>query len=275
MDKVNTSASDESKIVECEDLLGEDNWFPLRVRAGDVAAAIFGSVLDDDEHKRRIGRTLLGSLYFTWLSGEGEGDGSPRNIHAKSRLYSPFGLGTSIDLFYSYYVRRGRAQYMASLCVNANTIESCDAKNPRRCKVIDPNARGYLEKIVGTAITVFERGGSKSRSTTAANIQTFEEPLFGCEGWLSPLKLTNILFAAGGVLNFLEDDTETPKSTLAKFQFFQGESDGKDVLKQEFAKLAELEKEDRAEDDWHYYDYEVCIPRALLKLAQQEVEESE
>ncbi|KAG9123554.1 hypothetical protein FRC07_014774, partial [Ceratobasidium sp. 392] len=105
-------------------------------------------------------------------------------------------------------------------------------------------------------------GGSKSSSTTAANIQSFERPLFGCEGWLSPLKLINVLFAASGVMGFGEDDTETPKSTLAKFQFFQGENDGKAMLKDEFAKLDELEKE--AGDD------EECVPQRLLFLAQED-----
>ncbi|KAG8700579.1 hypothetical protein FRC08_004623 [Ceratobasidium sp. 394] len=263
VDKVNTSGSDESTMVVCEELLGEGNWYTLRKMSEEVAAAIFGSTLDD-EHKKRIGRTLLGSLYFTDLSGDGEGDGSPRDIRSMSRLYSPFGLGTSIDLFYSYYLERGEDQF-ASLRVNANTIASCDASNPRRCKVLEPNARGFGDKVVRGAIAVF----SGSKSTTAANTQTLEKALFGCEGWLSPLKLTNILFAAGGVMFFMEDDNKTPKSMLAKFQYFQGESNGKEVLKQEIAKLAELGSGDG--DD----EYGVCIPQRLLLLARQDVEEFE
>ncbi|KAG8681782.1 hypothetical protein FRC08_015401 [Ceratobasidium sp. 394] len=72
VDKVNTSGSDESAMVVCEELLGEGNWYTLRKMSEEVAAAIFGSTLDD-VHKKRIGRTLLGSLYFTDLSGDGEG----------------------------------------------------------------------------------------------------------------------------------------------------------------------------------------------------------
>ncbi|KAG8729176.1 hypothetical protein FRC10_004193 [Ceratobasidium sp. 414] len=268
LDKINTSGSDKSMPIVAEEL-GKDNLHTLRKMSEDIAAAIFGSVLDD-EHKRRIGRTLLGSLYFTELSGTGKGDGSPREVRAMSRLYSAFGLGTSIDTFYSYYLRSARGNRFASLDVNANTIASCDTKNPRRCKVIEPNARGE-DKVVRDAITVFDRNGGKSKSTTAANIQTFEESLFGCEGWLSPLKLVNILFAAAGVMSFLEDDEQTPKATLAKFQLFQGESNGQAVLKQELPELTKLEKETGGGE----HEYEVCVPQQLLLLAREHFEESE
>ncbi|KAG9093047.1 hypothetical protein FRC06_011690 [Ceratobasidium sp. 370] len=265
LDKINTFGSDESMPVECEELT-QDTGYTLRKMSENVAAEIFGSTLDD-EHKTRIGRTLLGSLYLTELSGSGEGDESPREVRATSRLYSPFGLGTSIDLFYSYYLRGGRGDRFASLCVKANTIAGCDAKNPRKCRVVETTA-GWEEKVVRDAITVFERNGGRSTSTTAANIKKLEEPLFGCEGWLSPLKLTNILFAAAAVLYFLEDDEATPKSTLAKFQFFQGESDGRGVLKQELANLVKLEKEAGEGED----EYEVCVPQRILLLARQDAD---
>ncbi|KAG9100983.1 hypothetical protein FS749_011263 [Ceratobasidium sp. UAMH 11750] len=271
LDKVNTSGSDESKPIVSEEL-GQDTWVILRRMAGNVAAAIFGSSLDD-EHKKRIGQTLLGSLYFTDLWGNDEGDGSPREVRAQSRLYSPFGLGTSIDLFYSYHLRRRmtmNGERFASLYVNANTVSDCDTENPRKCSSVTKNTNG-VDKAAPDAITVFDRNGSKSKGTTAANIKTFEEPLFGCEGWLSPLKLTNILFAAAGVMYFQEDDTETPMSTLGKFQLFQGESDGKAVLKQELAKLAELEKEAGDSED----QAEVCIPQRLLLLARQDADGEE
>ncbi|KAG9093048.1 hypothetical protein FRC06_011691 [Ceratobasidium sp. 370] len=268
LDKINTSGSDESKPIVSEEL-DQDTWVILRRMSGNVAAAIFGSALDD-EHKKRIGRTLLGSLYFTELWGNDEGDGTPREVRAMSRLYSPFGLGTSVDLFYSYHLRRRmtmKGERFASLYVNANTIASSDAKNPRGCRAVESNARG-VDKAASDAITVFDRNGGKSKGTTAANIKTFEGPLFGCDGWLSPLKLTNILFAAAGVMYFQEDDRETPKSTLAKFQFFQGESDGQGVLKQELAKLVKLEKEMGQGQD----EVGVCIPQRLLLLAQQDAD---
>ncbi|KAG9120554.1 hypothetical protein FRC07_003905 [Ceratobasidium sp. 392] len=264
LDQVNTIGSRESRMIEAEELCGEDGaWDFLRYASGEVAAAIYGSVLDD-ERKKQIGRTLLGSLYLTELSGSDDGGGSARDITAMSRLYSPFGLGTSIDLWYSYYVRMRiswSGERIGSLYVRANTIDDCDPKPPRKCRamVLTP---GFIQKEAPGARSVFHRGGSRWSGTTAANIKSFEGPLFGCEGWLSPLKLLNILLAAAGIMYFDEGDTETPESTLAKFQFFQGENNGKDMLKEEFAKLDELEKE--ASDD------EGCVSQRRLLLAREE-----
>jgi hypothetical protein len=64
---------------------------------------------------------------------------------------------------------------------------------------------------------------------------------------------------------YKESDRETPKSVLSKFQLFQGESDGQSILKQEFVRLAELEKELGSEEG-----AEVCVPQRLLLLARQE-----
>ncbi|KAG9105557.1 hypothetical protein FRC07_009196 [Ceratobasidium sp. 392] len=145
--------------------------------------------------------------------------------------------------------------------VRANTIDDCDPKQPRKCRamVLTP---GFIQKEAPDALSVFHRGGSRWSGTTAANIKSFEGPLFGCEGWLSPLKLLNILLAAAGVMYFNEDDIETPESTLAKFQFFQGENNGRVVLEEEFAKLDELEKEAGDDDN--------CASQRRLLLAREE-----
>ncbi|KAG8791780.1 hypothetical protein FRC12_008123 [Ceratobasidium sp. 428] len=264
LDLVNSSGSTESKPIVSEEL-DKDTWVLLRRNAENIAAVIFGSVLDD-EHKKRIGRTLLGSLYFTDLWGNDEGDGQPRQVSAKSRLYSPFGLGTSIDLFYSYHLRTRMTmagERFGSLYAIARTIRDCDVKNPRASMTQTMNSRGDM-KTSPYATTVFDRDGRKSKGTTPAKIKEFEEPLFGCEGWLSLLKLTQILFAAAGVMNYNERDTETPKSTLVKFHLFQSEDDGKAVLKQELARLAQLEKEQG--------ESEVSVPQRLLLVARQEAD---
>ncbi|KAG8790236.1 hypothetical protein FRC12_012442, partial [Ceratobasidium sp. 428] len=180
-----------------------------------------------------------------------------------------------------YYVRIRYGDRFGSLGVIASTISDCDAEAPRKSRTIEKGYRGS-EKAARGVTTVFNRvfihpfavnseanifltqGEKSSRVTTVAKIKEFEEPLFGCESWLSPLKLTHLLFAAAGVMNLCEDDTDAPKSTLAKFQFFQGESDGEDVLKQELEKLGQLEEELDEDMD--------CVPERLLLLAQQETE---
>lgn len=72
LDKVNSSGADESKPIVSEEL-DQDTWAILRKAAGNVAAAILGSSLDDAERKKKIAYTLMGSLYFTDLWGNDEG----------------------------------------------------------------------------------------------------------------------------------------------------------------------------------------------------------
>ncbi|KAF8597266.1 hypothetical protein BDV93DRAFT_610504 [Ceratobasidium sp. AG-I] len=275
LDKVNSSGADESKPIVSEEL-DQDTWVILRKAAGNVAAAILGSSLDDADHKKQIAYTLMGSLYFTDLWGNDEGDGSPREVSAKTRLYSPFGIGTSIDFFYSYHYRTrmfGAGERFSSLYVKSKTIDECNAKEPRACTAFELNSH-HVEKAAPDAVTIFDRairGGGESKGTTAANIKSFEEPLFGCEGWLSPLKLANLLLAAATVLSYNEADRTTAKSAVEKFQFFQGESDGKSALTPELARLANLEKADPVATGGETEEkFEVCIPQRMLLLARQE-----
>ncbi|KAF8597788.1 hypothetical protein BDV93DRAFT_527186 [Ceratobasidium sp. AG-I] len=272
LDKINTLGGGESRSIESEDL-GCDTWWVLRHAAEQLAATILGSSLDDEEHKKRIAHTLLGSLYFTGLDGQNDCDGSPRTVDAKTRLYSPFGIGTSIDLCYSYHYRmRGYgSERFASLWVKSKTIEECDAKKPNACTACEC-IPGRVEKAAAGAATLFNRGGNSSRGTTAANIERFEKPLFGCEGWLSPLKLTNLLHAAATVFSYEESDDETLKSASEKFKFFQGEDDGKGALAPELARLAKLEEDEPDMPDFDEIPeegFEICIPQRLLLLARQ------
>jgi uncharacterized alpha-E superfamily protein len=71
LEKINTVGSDESAAVVSEELC-QDTWKILRKAAGNVAASILGSKMDDEERKKRIARTLMGSLYFIGLFGGGE-----------------------------------------------------------------------------------------------------------------------------------------------------------------------------------------------------------
>lgn len=90
--------------------LGQDTFKILRAASANVAAVIYGSSLAEAD-RIRVARTLRGSLYFTSLWGndeEGGGD-NPRTVNVTSRLYSPFGLGTSLDLSYNFHWRQFRA----------------------------------------------------------------------------------------------------------------------------------------------------------------------
>ncbi|CAE6344485.1 unnamed protein product [Rhizoctonia solani] len=262
LDKVNSSGAAESKEIVSEELC-QDTWKILRKASEDLAAIVLGSKLDDEERKKQIARTLMGSLYFTELWGNDEGDDTPREVQAKSRLYSPFGIGTSIDFYYSYHLRArmfGRGERFASLYARSRLLIEVDPANPTACSATERNANG-VPKAASDAVTVFDRNGSKSKGTTAANIKSFEETIFDTEGWVSPLKLVEILFAAGMVMRYQESDKESPKSVLAKFNYFDGETNGRALLIGELKSLATLEAKEAAGP-------EVCIPQRLLLLAR-------
>ncbi|CCO36111.1 hypothetical protein BN14_10235 [Rhizoctonia solani AG-1 IB] len=269
LDKVNSSGAAESKEIVSEELC-QDTWKVLRKASEDLAAIVLGSKLDDEDRKKQIARTLMGSLYFTELWGNDEGVDTPRDVQAKSRLYSPFGIGTSVDFYYSYHLRArmfGSGERFASFYARSRLLIEVDPANPTTCSATQLNANG-VAKAAPDAVTVFDRNGSKSKGTTAANIKSFEEAIFDTEGWISPLKLVEILFTAGTVMGYRESDKETPKSVLAKFRYFDGETDGRSLLSEELKALVALVAKEAA-------GAEVCIPQRLLLLARHGVRTGE
>ncbi|CAE6468862.1 unnamed protein product [Rhizoctonia solani] len=229
-----------------------------------VAAAIYGSVLDEQD-KTAIARTIRGSLYFLGVEGTDDGDGA-RSAFAKTRLYSPFGIGTSVDLAYNYHFRFREWEQFGSLLAKSNGVQDLDPEWPRKSRATD---KGRVE--------IFTWTGDKTISaTTAARINSFEPTLFGSEGWLSSLKLHNLLFAAGTGLLYNEDSypTNPEVASREKFKFFEGETTGGDLSKAEEVLCRELEEEEPEEDLGDVYLSEGgkagCVPRRLLLLARQE-----
>lgn len=129
LDEINTKHSDKSKKIVSEEL-GQDTFSILRAASSSIAAAIYGAAQLDEADKTRIARTLRGSLYFTELWGNDEegwvhasayalihiadpslysGGDNPRTVNSKTRLYSPFGLGTSLELVYNFHWHQFRA----------------------------------------------------------------------------------------------------------------------------------------------------------------------
>ncbi|KAG8685025.1 hypothetical protein FRC11_011231 [Ceratobasidium sp. 423] len=150
-----------------------------------------------------------------------------------------------------------------SLYAKSRMLIELNPKNPTKCSAVKLNAN-KVWKAASDAVTVFDRNGSKSKGTTAANIKSFEENLFATEGWISPLKLVEILFAAGTVMRYKESDKATPKSVLAKFNYFAEETNGQALLARELKTLAELEGKEPSGQAV------VSIPQRLLLLARQD-----
>ncbi|CUA70513.1 hypothetical protein RSOLAG22IIIB_08928 [Rhizoctonia solani] len=178
LDEANTCGHD---IIKVEELFTSP-WWLLDTASQNVAAAIYGSDLDEDE-KTAIARTIRGSLYFLEVEGADNG--------GKSRA-----------------TNKGRAK-------------------------------------------IFSWTGDKTISgTTAARINSFEPTLFGSKGWLSSLKLYNLLFAAGTDLLYNEDSYPTNPGVASreKFKFFEGETTGGDLGKAGEVLRKELEEEEPEED---------------------------
>jgi hypothetical protein len=145
-------------------------------------------------------------------------------VDARTRLYSPFGIGTSVDFHYDYYFRfrlhseserssslgkltslSSHVHYShvdsASSDAVTRTINDCQANNP----AVDPDSEddedeglsGYtifsgVRPWINTThrylltLTQVEDllNGFVTEYITEVNIKSFEEPLFGAVGWL-------------------------------------------------------------------------------------------
>ncbi|CAE6532298.1 unnamed protein product [Rhizoctonia solani] len=282
LDKINTMDSDESAAIEGKYLDGS-TWKVLRKAAEHVASAILASVLDDVERKKSIARTLLGSLYFMSVDGSSEGLGAPepRNLDTTTRLYSPFGLGTSIDFHYNYHYRMRSYEDERDAMLNAagREIGECEPNKPTKCaaepelpedsedeeeepKPIENfKARTLFSGVEGMA------DGWSTMYITEENIKSFEEPFLGTKGWISPRKLVDILMAAGTALLHGEVDTEAGEHLQHEFDYYQGEKSGKGIFAKERKQLTQLEKVEKAKDKKDS-TREVCVPERLLLLAR-------
>ncbi|CAE6405949.1 unnamed protein product [Rhizoctonia solani] len=278
LDKINTVGSAESEVVEGE-CLEENTWKVLRKAAEHVATAMLASSLGDAQQKKSIARTLLGSLYFMSVEGsaECEGEPEPRSLGTTTRLYSPFGLGTSIDFHYDYHYRMRlhmEDERSATLNAAARDIAECDPDNPTKCAAVpeEPEEED-AEPIENFKVYTLFSGvedyfdGWATMYITEENIKKFEEPLLGTNGWISPRKLVDVLMAAGTALLHRELDTEAGEHLQHKFDYYQGEKNGKGMFAQERKRLTELEKVEKEHDKLDK-TREVCVPERLLLLAR-------
>ncbi|CAE6405963.1 unnamed protein product [Rhizoctonia solani] len=267
LDRVNTLRGGHSSAIESEDL-GQPTWGILRESGDVVAAAIMGSAqLQDMDRKKRITHVLFGSLYLIRLDGTDEGNGppEPRHIDVYSRLYSPFGIGKSVDFHYTYHYRRRFERQdderFASLTARLRTIADCGAA-PLTQSEDDEESPGPADAYVIFDSQEDGEGGLNTQFINEVTLKQFEKLLFGTEGWLSPRKVIDILLAGGSVLQYHESDTEAAVSLLNKFQYFPGENTGKRALAPELKRLTLIEINVPLNGP-------VCIPQNRLLLARQ------
>lgn len=68
----------------------------------------------------------LGVLLFRMDDDPDRVSFSPREVQCKTRLYSPFGVGTSIDFVYTYYYRMFRSEPKWAVCGMSARNATCN-----------------------------------------------------------------------------------------------------------------------------------------------------
>ncbi|KAB5588609.1 Peptide-n4-(N-acetyl-beta-glucosaminyl)asparagine amidase A [Ceratobasidium theobromae] len=280
LEKTNTMNSKASEAITPKELM-QNTWKVLRKAAENVAVTILGCKLDDEQLKR-ISRTLIGSLYFVELAGANEvyDEPPPRHLNLEIRLYSPFGIGTSIDLRYDYHYRYRSYGNERNSNLNAalRTIGDCNSQGQTFCAAA-PDPDNEDEAATANVYTIFvslpnqaEDAGEDyvAQFIDEAELEMFEELLFGTKGWISPKKIADLLLAAGTVKHFDEVDVEAPERFKRKFKYFQEESTGKKYT-QERKLLTELEKtynkEHKGEAQQVLFSYSTApTMKALLRI---------
>ncbi|KAK1231245.1 hypothetical protein PQX77_005650 [Marasmius sp. AFHP31] len=271
LDEVNTRNAKASKPIVSEEL-GQNTFLLLIKASGNISQAMYGAVADESE-RVDIARTLNGSLYYTELWGNDEEGGgtNPRTVKSKTRLYSPFGLGTSVDLVWDYHYRTrafSSGEKFADCFAMSRTIHQCDAKAPLACSAVTKDRQGRQKPEEG-AVKIIKMKGATISGTTAKNLEEFEETLFGGTGWLSPLKTFHIIAYAATVGHYHEavGSQLLKKGGLDKFKFFKDETDGKETADKDVdsEEIKQLAQEVRSKDN---KDVLVCVPQRLLSVSK-------
>ncbi|CAE6521339.1 unnamed protein product [Rhizoctonia solani] len=188
-----------------------------------------------------------------------------------TRLYSPFGIGTSVDFGYDYSYDYRESDYFGLLVAKSNKVGDIDAESPRKCKALAEDGSPQPGSV-----EIFSwHGGNTVGAVTAAKLSSFEPTLFGSTGWLSPLKLHNLLLAASTCSQYddcyqeLEPGIAVASSTNLKF--FAGETTGGEFSEAEMALYKRLRKDmlsGNAKGDVDEDDQPGCVPDRLLLLAR-------
>ncbi|CAE6494932.1 unnamed protein product [Rhizoctonia solani] len=258
LDELNTFGSDASASIQPGELRP-----PLRVledSAADIAAAMYGSVLVE-ESKIAIARTLRGSLYITSATGM-EGWQVDLNPSKDSSL-------TVLNPVSPYDYRE--SDYFGLLVAKSNKVGDIDAESPRKCKALAEDGSPQPGSV-----EIFSwHGGNTVGAVTAAKLSSFEPTLFGSTGWLSPLKLHNLLLAASTCSQYddcyQELEPGIAVASSKNLKFFAGETTGGEFSEAEMALYKRLRKDmlsGNAKGDVDEDDQPGCVPDRLLLLAR-------
>ncbi|KAL8291419.1 hypothetical protein RQP46_002397 [Phenoliferia psychrophenolica] len=279
LDEINTTNSEDSYVrynLTCSDLSANNNLAgsTLSSCSSDLAREVMGAAMDLGE-KTALSRTLRGSLYMLAISGTDDGDGSPRSVDAKLRLYGPHGLGNSVDFEYSFHhrTRMDSVEHRVYLSAFVRDISLCGVGKATDCWTTDSSGKNGREKRRDGAIAIVScwidsRDKHSMSGTTLAKLQDIEAVLLGRSGVMSMRKLFNTLLAAGSVRQWDEDADEDINGVQAKYKPLQaGETDGRKEVKADEAKVEDGVPEMESEGEFEAHE---CVPQNLLALARGE-----
>lgn len=75
-------------------------------------------------------------------------------MRVKTRIYSPLGLGTAVDLAYNHHIMppSSNFRHFSALLARSRSIEQCNIKNPAQSSVVRLAGYGYIEEpLPGTS----------------------------------------------------------------------------------------------------------------------------
>jgi hypothetical protein len=182
----------------------EDHIKMLRKSIKDVISGcskLTSKLTTATEDKSEIAVKLASGIYILFGETEWHVDGdSCESLEIQTRLYSPFGLGTSIDMSVAWHLRQGYTiQHYLNLCFALRTAAECQHTEPQYTICTD---QGKIDKnrvieMYSTSLADYTSDYYKRKLGSTSKLQAAEMALFGRENVLSDRKMFSLLAHAG------------------------------------------------------------------------------
>ncbi|VDB96537.1 unnamed protein product [Peniophora sp. CBMAI 1063] len=177
----------------------------LRQARKDIARVLRGAALWDGA-REGYPRSASSGLYFTSLSSVSgilppgsRVEGPELSVRVKTRLYSPLGLGTSLDLYYNHHIMRPQSasfRNLSTLLARDRSIQDCDTRNPALSGVVRATGYGYVEERLPGTSEILQVIDERVSHIDQAALHELEKALFGTSRWLSPRKILQLVITA-------------------------------------------------------------------------------
>ena len=154
--------------------------------------------LTDEAGNENIGDKLAAGVYV--LEGYTNWDDDDcRSFDCKTRLYSPYGLGTAVDFKLRWHFRQRMTftEHFATVDFAVRSCEDINHLEPQKSAVAQKGVPGNSANAISLFSMDRADSGYLKRTIVAANkLRKAEETLFGRKNLLSERKMFNILMCA-------------------------------------------------------------------------------